>query len=109
MEVNQFLAASIIHLNTLLPHVQVRKLLRDNGLEQQRRRGGAAADGNDGWSSDDDEPKGPVLGEVDQQQLEALYQEHLADDDYLDKVRHKQLLQVLWWVCPVIGHCQQLL
>jgi hypothetical protein len=65
---------------------QVRKLLRDHGLEQKRRRGGAAEAG-DNWSSDDDdEPKGPVMGEVDQQQLEALYQEHLADGDYLDKV-----------------------
>jgi hypothetical protein len=72
----------------------VRRLLRNEGLtgsggakRRLQRRGGSSDDEDDDGDGWDSTPEGgDVLLGVEKQQLERLYQQHLAEEDYLQKV-----------------------
>lgn len=77
----------------------MRKLLRDHGIVGKKRRrlaGGARgrhtaddADDHDGLFDDLDDgdvAEGSVLVGVSKSEMEAWYQEHMTENDYLDRV-----------------------
>lgn len=70
----------------------MRKLLRNEGLlgglPRRLQRGGIndSDDDDGGWASAGGAAAGDVLLEVDKARLEALYQQHLLEEDYLEKV-----------------------
>jgi hypothetical protein len=72
----------------------VRRLLRNEGLtgagggtkRRLQRRGGSFDNDDDGDGWDSAPEGGDVLLGVQKQQLERLYQQHLTEEDYLQKV-----------------------
>lgn len=84
--------------------LQVRKLLRTEGLIAGGRGGGVGRLGRrrknddegflsdgDGWASADGET-GDVLFDVEKPELERLYQQYIVEEDYLEKVESVQWL-----------------
>lgn len=76
-----------------------------------RRRGGAGhddneegfiSDGDDGWASGDDGEPGDVLFDVEKPELEKLYQQHIVEEDYLEKVGTSCELSVVL-MCKLIN------
>ncbi|WIA44049.1 hypothetical protein OEZ86_010416 [Tetradesmus obliquus] len=76
---------------------QVRRLLRAEGLTgnggggkwRQQRPGGSSDDDDDADGWDSTAEGGDVLLGVEKQQMERLYAQHLADEDYLAKIADK--------------------
>lgn len=80
--------------------LQVRRLLRAEGLtgnggggkRRQQRPGGSSDDDDDADGWDSTAEGGDVLLGVEKQQMERLYAQHLADEDYLAKVGNQRVL-----------------
>lgn len=84
----------------------MRRLLRNEGLtgngggaKRRLQRGGGSSDDDDDGDGWDSAPEGgDVLLDVEKQQLERLYQQHLVDEDYLQKVCcDPSCLSTLFW------------
>jgi hypothetical protein len=93
----------------LLSLLQVRRLLRTEGLtgngggrKRQQRRGSSDDEDDDGWDSTPE--GGDVLLGVDKQHLERLYQQHLAEEDYVQKVCYGSVAFVFhgWDLCRLL-------